>query len=327
MINYNYCQSSKFKIGINNLYMKHRNWNCKRLSFRFLKQYPKISIWLFLAFLMLISSCQNKKEKEAAKIVTEWIGKEIRFPKNIRFSILGKDTTCTDLVQKPFKILLYADSTGCLSCRLKLLEWESLIDKTDSMASGKVGFVFIFQPKREKELQHLLKQHEFHYPVVVDLDDEFNKLNHFPEKQIFQCFLLNQQNKVLLVGNPVHNPQIWKLYKAQITGQRDEKMTPLTTIQITTKELDLGRIKIKEKTTGHFLIKNSGEKPFVIYSAQSSCGCTQVDFEKAPLKQGKSTEINIIMTPDSKGFFHKTVEVYSNTKDSPIQLSVKGIAE
>ena len=33
------------------------------------------------------------------------------------------------------------------------------------------------------------------------------------------------------------------------------------------------------------------------------------------------------MTPDSKGFFHKTVEVYSNTKDSPIQLSVKGIAE
>jgi hypothetical protein len=290
------------------------------------------STFLFIvAILLLSTSCKNKKEreteKEAAKIVTEWIGKDIRFPPNIRFSIFGKDTIATSLIQKPFKILLYTDSIGCLSCRLKLLEWVSLIEKTDSMATGKVGYIFIFKPKREKELQQLLKQHKLHYPVIVDLGDEFNKLNHFPEKQAFQCFLLNQQNKVLLVGNPVHNPQIWKLYEAQITGQEEEQRSPLTTIQITTNALNLGHIKINEKATGHFLLKNSEKKPLVIYSVQSSCGCTEVNFEKLPIKPGGSTEIKIIMKLDSKGFFHKTIDVYSNAKDSPIRLSVEGIAE
>jgi len=69
------------------------------------------------------------------------------------------------------------------------------------------------------------------------------------------------------------------------------------------------------------------KKSLVIHWTQSSCGCTQVDFEKAPVRPKKNAEINFIMTPDSKSFFIKPLEVYRNTKDSLILLSVKGITE
>ena len=45
----------------------------------------------FLASLMIITACQDKKKEEAINSVKEWIGKEILFPKSRVFTIRGKD--------------------------------------------------------------------------------------------------------------------------------------------------------------------------------------------------------------------------------------------
>jgi len=287
----------------------------------------RILLILSLTILLLASSCQNKKEREAKKIVTEWVGKKIQIPENIMFSVLGKDTTCPDLLKKPYKILLYVDSTGCLSCRLKLPDWKILMNEVDSIAPGKIGFIYIFQPKREKELQLLLRQNRISYPVIIDPTDHINKQNHFPNKLPYQCFLLDQNNKVLMIGNPVHNPQIWDLYKAQITGKSDKESVPLTSIQVSSTAFDFGKIHVNKKNTIRFKLTNTGEKPLIIYAAKASCGCTNVDFKKEPIKSGNSTNITVSITPDNKGYFHKTVDIYANTYHSPTLLSIKGIAE
>jgi len=284
-------------------------------------------LFLSLTIVLLASSCQNKKEREAKKIVTEWVGKKIQIPDKTIFSVLGKDTTCPNLLKKPYKILLYVDSSGCLSCRLKLADWKILMKEIDSIAPGKVGLIYIFQPKREKELQLLLRQNLFCYPVILDPTDHINKQNHFPSKLAYQCFLLDQSNKVLMIGNPVHNPQIWNLYKAQITGKPNKEKRPLTSMLTSSTDLEFGKIHVNKKSTIHIKFANTGEEPLIIYSAKASCGCTNVDFEKEPIKPGKSTDIAVSITPDSKGYFHKTVDLYSNTNNSPTQLSVKGIAE
>jgi hypothetical protein len=39
------------------------------------------------------------------------------------------------------------------------------------------------------------------------------KLNNFPQEREYQCFLLDKQNRVVMVGNPVYNHAIWELYK------------------------------------------------------------------------------------------------------------------
>ena len=37
-----------------------------------------------------------------------------------------------------------------------------------------------------------------------------------PEDAMFHTFLLDRENRIVLVGNPVHNEKLWELYKNTI---------------------------------------------------------------------------------------------------------------
>jgi hypothetical protein len=106
-----------------------------------------------------------------------------------------------------------------------LAEWKKIMKEADSVFNRKPEFVFFFQPKKkdEKELQSILKQNGFHHPVFVDRKNEIVKLNRLPSKSEYQCFLLDKNNKVLIVGNPTLNPGIWALFKKIITEKKSDK--------------------------------------------------------------------------------------------------------
>jgi hypothetical protein len=169
-------------------------------------------------------SCKENKERIAAqRIVTEWKGKAVQFPEYIQCSILGKDTVsniCSDLFQKEYKILFYTDSTGCSSCRLKLFQWKQLIKEADDLSLGKIGFIFFFQPKNKMEMEFIFRIDQFDYPVFIDENNTINRLNHFPDDSAYQCYLLDRDNKIVIIGNPVLNPKIWDMYKYQVFGNK-----------------------------------------------------------------------------------------------------------
>lgn len=50
-----------------------------------------------------------------------------------------------------------------------------------------------------------MKRDKFDIPVYIDSEDRFNRLNRFPSDPIFHTFLLDKDNKVAVIGNPVHN--------------------------------------------------------------------------------------------------------------------------
>lgn len=174
-------------------------------------------------FIICFSSCKNNSQKDSVrKIVTEWTGKEIKFPQGIPCTSIGNDTTCVDLNNDNYKILLYVDSLGCTNCRLKLSEWKKIMAEADSIFDRKLEFVFFFQPKKkdEKELQFIFKQNGFRHPVFIDTVNEINQLNNFPSNPEYQCFLLDNDNKVLIVGNPSYSPGIWILFKRMINERK-----------------------------------------------------------------------------------------------------------
>jgi hypothetical protein len=181
----------------------------------------KEPVLILITFITICcSSCkQNKQKNDARRIVAEWTGKKIRFPDGLPCTSMGKDTACIDLHNDHYKIFLYVDSLGCTSCRLKLAEWKKLMADADSIFEKRIEFIFFFQPKKkdEKELQYIFKQNGFRHPVFIDKQNEINKLNNFPSQTEYQCFLLDKDNKVLIVGNPSYNPGIWTLYKKVIT--------------------------------------------------------------------------------------------------------------
>jgi len=177
---------------------------------------------VFLSILLCLFLACNRKsayQKESEKIISEWLGKTIVFPDSIRCFSLGRETnsdSCLCLFEKEYKILLYVDSAGCSDCRLRPFEWEILMDKAKDLSPLDIGFVFFFQPKRMSDVNYLFYRDNFDYPVVIDMDNNINKLNNFPSPIEYQCFLLDKNNTVLRVGNPAMNPDVWEIYKKKI---------------------------------------------------------------------------------------------------------------
>jgi hypothetical protein len=277
----------------------------------------------------LVSCKENKKRTEAEKIVAEWTGKEIRFPNDYQCSFAGKDTIsnpCTDLFQAEYKILLYVDSAGCSSCRLKLFEWKQIIADADSLFGEKLSFILFFQPKNKKEMEFLFKRENFNYPAFIDMDNRINQLNHFPTQQSYQCFLLDRNNKVVMIGNPVLNPEIWELYKNQISGNGTKPQENLTFVEVDKTTYDFGNIPLGESSQAVFQLKNTGNFPLIINHVSTSCGCTAVDWEKQPTESGETAAIKVEIKPEEAGFFDKTITVYCNVEKSPLKLSISGTA-
>lgn len=164
-----------------------------------------------IVLLILFSSCQNKTKNHVIQLVREWEGKEIQFPPNSVFTIQGKDTIEYFGDNSSYKIVTYIDSIGCTSCKLQLQNWKDFILKIASLNHDEVSFLFYFHPKDKSELCLIFRRDSFEYPICLDENDSFNKLNHFPMDMTFQTFLLDKENKVLAIGNPVHNPKVKEL--------------------------------------------------------------------------------------------------------------------
>ena len=286
----------------------------------------KRKLLYLLFFCITLFSCNKKDERnaEAKKIVIEWVGKTIQIPTELQLSIYGKDTLLPGFHSTPYKILFFADSTGCTGCKLGLLDWQKLIAETDTTLADKLSFIFCFQPKERNDLISKFISSGFNYPVLIDERNIVNQLNHFPDKTEYQCFLLNGKDKVISVGNPARNPKVWNLYKQIITGKLNEKTTKNTTVEVINREVKLGDIKPKVKQTMVFKLKNNGEMPLVISDVKTSCGCTIAYWEKQPITTYKTTQIKAKIILEQAGYFEKTISVYCNVKNSPIILTVKG---
>ena len=284
-----------------------------------------ISVVLGVCFL----ACKKNERREAvAMIVNEWTGKEIRFPDNLPCYVSGLETfseVCDEYFHKEFKILLYVDSAGYSSCRLKLFEWKQLIEEADSLYPGKVGFLLFFQPKDIKDIDFLYVCDRFDYPVFMDTGGEINRLNRFPQAELFQCFLLDGDNKVLSVGNPTMNPKIWNMFKSHIEGTPIAKPAILTTVQVGKTAHDYGTIRKGSTNYADFEMMNTGSNPLVIARISVACGCTRATWDRQPIAPGKTTTIRVEMTPDETGPFNRTVAVYCNTGGAPTRLTVSGI--
>lgn len=170
-----------------------------------------MKILLFAIILFSLSSC-DKKKQEIKKILKEWEGKEIIFPESLQAKVYGKDTIVSDLLEKKYKIFLHVDSTGCSSCKLQLFSWLQLI-KSYEKYSDRLSFIITVHAVNQKKMAIICKQNKFDYPVFYDINGKMEALNQFPRNEEFRCFLLDVNNQVVLVGNPINNPKLLNLYE------------------------------------------------------------------------------------------------------------------
>ncbi len=100
-------------------------------------------------------------------------------------------------------------------------------------------------------------------------------------------------------------------------------------ITFKTIDFDFGNIKEdKGIATAEFDFKNTGNQPLIVNNVKASCGCTTPEWNKEPIAPGKSGTIKVAYNPQNRpGAFMKSINVYSNTDPSVINLTIKGTVE
>lgn len=290
----------------------------------------KIKLFILLILssaTLLFISCNDNRKISVVDIVSQWEDREILFPENSVFTIQGRDTVDFQFKDAPYKILTYVDSVGCMSCKLQLMNWSKLILELDTVTGGAVPVVFYINASSRRELSYITRRDGFMHPVCYDEQDEINNLNHFPYDMTFQTFLLDADNKVVGIGNPVHNYRVKELYLNIIQGEVKLDIEDLPAITLESTEIDFGRFRRNQIQTHTIKIINTGKGALVIQGVTTSCGCTEVEYSKEPISSGQFSELTVHYTPDETGFFNKTISVYTNVAEAPVIIRVKGMVE
>lgn len=114
------------------------------------------------------------------------------------------------------KLVVYVDSSVCSSCLIKnMYHWYDVIDKVERRYHGKLKVVFVFNPpkKQSRMLEYAYRNSAFSYPIFVDTADVFKRMNfHIPNDNKYHTFLLDKQDRVILVGCPLTNPDVRTMF-------------------------------------------------------------------------------------------------------------------
>ncbi len=102
------------------------------------------------------------------------------------------------------------------------------------------------------------------------------------------------------------------------------RVAELTDSAAAVDTLDFGRMRSGETVEQTIGLRNASQRPMVVLRTETSCGCTAVDFDRAPVRSGDTLAVGIRF--DSRGFEGwqwKRVLIYTSLSDSPVTVYVE----
>lgn len=160
--------------------------------------------------LCLFDSCRSKPQIKA--VVEEWQGKELILPTSNLMK--NAEKFHFNPLSKKLKILTLINAS-CGKCVEELVDWKKFMAQTDT---SRVGFIFLCYSIDEfigfdRMDSTTIK---LSYPYFQDRDRKLIVENSFSKNILYHTFLLDEVNKVILVGNPIYHEQIRNLYLKEI---------------------------------------------------------------------------------------------------------------
>ena len=167
---------------------------------------------IFICVVTIMSCKYNSKLPEEIMLFQK---KPIMLTKQSELIIKGQNKVIKNEIQRGLKYVIYKDSLDCTSCAIsKMHFWNDFIKYAEPY-NRRLKFYFIYSPLKKdyKRVEFLLKNIDFDYPILLDTLDEFAKLNpHLPKNRALHAFLLDEDNNVILVGDPLYNKRIEKMF-------------------------------------------------------------------------------------------------------------------
>lgn len=165
----------------------------------------------FISLFMLIA-CQGNNDVEQLKRL---------YLKQVSLSAIRDANLAAD---HP-KVIVYHDSTQCSTCQLgRISDWDEIIGYLDSLRLYIPVFFIITPPEGQtKEVTRYLDNLGLErYHITLDSLNLFKRHNSFiPDDKSLHTYLLDKNNRILLVGSPLFNDKLWSIYK-QVAQQLNE---------------------------------------------------------------------------------------------------------
>lgn len=169
---------------------------------------------LFLLLCLLIVGCTNGalSREDYLKLKNS----KIVFPKNMeQFSNIKVAKLPT-----AYKMLVFRDSLACTPCYVKSLdEWKTFVS---AFRSNRLSLIFVLVPKQEEYLsvRSVLRARRYNWTILVDKENAFEKTNpQMPKDGIYHCVLLDKNNKVVIIGNPLKNKKVFNMMIDLVNGK------------------------------------------------------------------------------------------------------------
>jgi len=138
----------------------------------------------------------------------EWHGRRIDFGSDVKR--LSEDSTYNSILNANCKIVMYVDSVGCTRCNLRLYQWYTILAEIEKSIGCNIPFLICTNSSYYRELKYILIGDNYKSYVCLDSENNFLERNSIllDTDLIYRTFLLDENNNVLIVGNPTYNPKI-----------------------------------------------------------------------------------------------------------------------
>ena len=171
----------------------------------------KTTIYILLSVIMLLSSCGKKNfAADILKLQSRPI--DLSSCEGAVCYENGERAAYYSSADSAYKLVIYIDSASCSPCFVShMLDYMGAVVDLDSVG---VNTLFIFEPKeiQKENLESSLAQLAYPLRAIVVPNGSFSSVNpHLPSSTLLHSFLLDKENKVIVVGNPARNDKVKEL--------------------------------------------------------------------------------------------------------------------
>ena len=172
----------------------------------------------FCLFLLVsFSTCVACRDARLGRIAGRMLGEQIMLPQDLL--LLNADGVADSTwlhVEGKVKLVIHFPEEYCTGCRLSA---NNLLDSLLFLLPSDRFAPMVILGSTEKaaiaNAEATIASKEPHYPIYIDTNKQFLKMNPLipQDEPILQSFLLTQDNRILLVGDPSFDYNIMALYR------------------------------------------------------------------------------------------------------------------
>lgn len=280
------------------------------------------NIIAIVVFALVAISCSQSVD-EHKDIVNQMSGMQIVFPTDLTYQV-GNTRIDLNPSEADFKIIVYIDSAGCTTCKMRMTLWNEIISEYKALTSQYIELLMILNTHPTEEYFEVIKDREFNQPVCFDPENSFAAHNSLPDNSKYHSFLLNSNDSIIAIGNPAENPKIRELYKKIITSDERFVNPPKTLCENNSRTIGVvyNGLTYRQK----FILKNEIDSLLTVQDIIPSCECLHISVSSDSIISGDEVLITVRYTPQAapSGSFSQYLDVYFNERELPERLYIHG---